>query len=118
MQCEHLHTILYNPFFIGVCIGLGIGQCEHAIKRCFRIPCAARANEPPSETFTSQYLVQRFYLHELSRFFFLHRNKSVTIHNFTKYDQSKSPVDNINSTFTTEDICTRTDSEEDPVQPS
>ena len=26
-QYEHLHTILYNPFFIGV----GVGQCEHSI---------------------------------------------------------------------------------------
>ena len=31
VQCEHLHTILYNPFFIGVCIGLGVGQREHTI---------------------------------------------------------------------------------------
>ena len=26
---EHLHTILYNPFFIGFFIGPGVGQCEH-----------------------------------------------------------------------------------------
>ena len=28
---EHLHTIIYNPFFIGHCVGLGVGQCEHII---------------------------------------------------------------------------------------
>ena len=28
-QYEHLHTILYNPFFIGVCVG--VGQCKHSI---------------------------------------------------------------------------------------
>ena len=33
VQCEHLNTILYNPFFIGVCIGLGVGQCEHTFMR-------------------------------------------------------------------------------------
>ena len=32
VQCEHLHTILSNLFFIGVCIGLSVGQCEHTIK--------------------------------------------------------------------------------------
>ena len=31
-QCEHLHTILYNLFFIGVGVGIGVGQCEHSIK--------------------------------------------------------------------------------------
>ena len=31
VQCEQLYTILYNPIFIGVCIGLGVGQCEHTI---------------------------------------------------------------------------------------
>ena len=28
VQHEYLHTILYNPFFIGVCVG----QCEHSIE--------------------------------------------------------------------------------------
>ena len=28
-QCEHLRTILYNPFFIG--ISVYVGQCEHSI---------------------------------------------------------------------------------------
>ena len=32
VQCEHLYTILCNPFFVGVCIGLGVGRCEHTIK--------------------------------------------------------------------------------------
>ena len=27
----NLHTILYKPFFIGLCISLGVGQCEHTI---------------------------------------------------------------------------------------
>ena len=27
-QYEHLHIILFNPFFIGV----GVGQCEHSIR--------------------------------------------------------------------------------------
>ena len=31
-QCEHLHTILYNPFFVGVGNGVGVGQCEHTIR--------------------------------------------------------------------------------------
>ena len=31
MQCEHLHTFLYNPYFIGVCVGVCVGQCEHSI---------------------------------------------------------------------------------------
>ena len=31
-QCVHLHTILYNPFFIGLGLGLGLGQWEWAIK--------------------------------------------------------------------------------------
>ena len=30
-QYEHFHTILYNPFFIGV----GVGQCEHTIRQLF-----------------------------------------------------------------------------------
>ena len=29
VQCEHLHTILYNLFFIGVCVG--VGQWEHTM---------------------------------------------------------------------------------------
>ena len=33
MQCEHLHTILYNPFFIGVCVCVCVGQCERTIKQ-------------------------------------------------------------------------------------
>ena len=32
VQCEHLHTILYNPFFIGVCVSVGVRQCEHTIR--------------------------------------------------------------------------------------
>ena len=28
VQCEHLHTILYNLFFIGLCIGLDLSQWE------------------------------------------------------------------------------------------
>ena len=28
VQCEHLRTILYNPLFIGLCIGLGLSQWE------------------------------------------------------------------------------------------
>ena len=36
VQYEHLHTILYNPFFIRLWIGLSVEQCEHTIKcRCF-----------------------------------------------------------------------------------
>ena len=31
VQCVHLHTILYNPFFIGLGLGLGLGQWEWAI---------------------------------------------------------------------------------------
>ena len=30
-QCEHLHTILYNPFFIGVGVCVSVGPCEHTI---------------------------------------------------------------------------------------
>ena len=26
-QCENLYTIIYNPFFIDLCVG----QCEHSI---------------------------------------------------------------------------------------
>ena len=29
VQCEYPHTILDNPFFIGVCASLSVGQCEH-----------------------------------------------------------------------------------------
>ena len=32
VQYEHLHTILYNPFFIGICVSVRVGQCEHSIK--------------------------------------------------------------------------------------
>ena len=31
VQCEHLNTILCNPFFVGVCIGVSVGQCERTI---------------------------------------------------------------------------------------
>ena len=30
-QCEHLHTILYIPFFIGVGVCVSVGPCEHTI---------------------------------------------------------------------------------------
>ena len=29
--CELFHTILCNLLFVGICIGLGVGQCEHII---------------------------------------------------------------------------------------
>ena len=32
VQCEHLHTILYNPFFIGLSVCVFVGQCERTIK--------------------------------------------------------------------------------------
>ena len=32
-QYEHLHTILHNPFFIGV----SVGQCEHPITHVINI---------------------------------------------------------------------------------
>ena len=31
VQYEHLHTILYNPFFIGVCVCVSVWQCERII---------------------------------------------------------------------------------------
>ena len=31
-QYEHLHTIPYNPFFIGLGLSLGLCQCEHTLK--------------------------------------------------------------------------------------
>ena len=31
MQCVHLHTILYKPFFIGLCLGLGHCQSDRTI---------------------------------------------------------------------------------------
>ena len=31
VEYEHLHTVLYNPFFVGVCAGVCIGQCVHSI---------------------------------------------------------------------------------------
>ena len=27
-QSEHLNTVLYNPFFIGIYVGLSVGLCE------------------------------------------------------------------------------------------
>ena len=49
VQCEQLHTILYNPF-IGLCIGLGIGQCEHTIT-----PTGKRPLKLSSLQFLSNY---------------------------------------------------------------
>ena len=46
VQCEHLHTILYNPFIIGVCIGLGIRQCEHTIKSLHSIRFTSDGEQP------------------------------------------------------------------------
>ena len=41
VQYKHLHTILYNPFFIGLCIRLGVGQCEYTISVMLMIkPCS------------------------------------------------------------------------------
>ena len=31
VQYEHLHTILYNPFFIGLLIVVGVRQYEHTV---------------------------------------------------------------------------------------
>ena len=35
VQYEHLYIILYNPFFIGLCIGIDVGQCEHTMMGVF-----------------------------------------------------------------------------------
>ena len=31
VQYEHVNTILFDPFFVNVCIDLGVGQREHTI---------------------------------------------------------------------------------------
>ena len=35
VQCEHLHTILCIRFFVGVCIGLGIGSVNAPLEVLF-----------------------------------------------------------------------------------
>ena len=43
VQCEQLHTILCNPFFISLCIGLCARQCEYTIISVLRAkPCDHR----------------------------------------------------------------------------
>ena len=55
-QCryEHLHTILYNPFFIsvrvGVCVGVGVGQCEHAITQNSMGICLCAVRTPANNS--------------------------------------------------------------------
>ena len=38
VQYEHLHAVLHNPFFVSLCIGLSVGQCEETIRREFFSP--------------------------------------------------------------------------------
>ena len=45
VQCEHLCTILLNPFLIGV----GVGQCERIIKPDYKIFTPSEGDLPFSE---------------------------------------------------------------------
>ena len=39
VQYEHLHTVLYNPFFVVVFVVVGVRQCEHSICVHIAVDC-------------------------------------------------------------------------------